>query len=318
MQGAGPLTAAQLDTLTARHAIAGDGIHYGFGLWLIARDDASDLVSIGGDIGGYHAGIWLERRPPWRIVVITSAGERWGRRLPVSVAQRALWLLLQSRPVDMPPESARWPADRLDALAGHWTLSPSGRMNLVRDGAGLRLELAGSDAVALAQGPDTSGARAFAEGRAADLVHAAAAHDDSAWARVLLPVERGWASVLQRGVADHERAHGPLIDATVEGSVALPWLDHGLRTYVRLHSTRGDSDLSFAFLSGGLLDVAFGEGRPAPVILPVAPLADGGLGAYDVLDGTLIRLQPFAGAKGAAIRLSANGATFVGHRNVGH
>jgi len=53
------------------------------------------------------------------------------------------------------------------------------------------------------------------------------------------------------------------------------------------------------------------------VILPVAPLADGGLGAYDMLDGTLIRLQPFAGAKGAAIRLSANGTTFVAHRDDG-
>ena len=48
--------------------------------------------------------------------------------------------------------------------------------------------------------------------------------------------------------------------------------------------------------------------------LPVAPLGEGGLGAYDKLDDTLIRLQPFAGAKGVAIRLSANGAVFVAER----
>lgn len=314
VQGAGPLTPAQLDTLTARHASVAKGLNYGFGLWLVRRGDDSDLVSIGGDIGGYHAGIWLERSAPSRIVVITSAGERWGRRLPVSTAQRALWLLVQSQPVELPPESAHWPAEQLDALAERWTLSPSGRMALVRDGAGLRMELSGSDAMTLAQGPDTSGARAFAEGRAADLVRVAALHDDFAWARVLLPAEHGWAGTLKRALADHEKRHGSLVDAVTDGTVTLPWLNQGMRTYVRLHSKRGDTDVSFAWLAGGLIDVAVGEGRPAPVILPVAPLAEGGLGAWDLLDGTLIRIQPFADAKGRGLRLSAHGAVFVARR----
>ena len=314
-QGAGPLDAAQLDTLTARHAAVNNGLYYGFGLWLVPRDDAPDLVSIGGDISGYHAGIWLERRAPWRSVVITSAGERWGRRLPVSAAQRALWLMLNSRPADLPPEPAHWPEERLDALAGRWLLAPSGRLALVRDGTGLRMELAGSEAMALVEGSDSSGARALAEGRAVDLVRAAAAHDDSALAHVLLPVERGWASALAHVLAVHEQAHGPLVDAVLDGTVSLPWLRDGLRTYLRLHSKHGDTDVSFAWLAGGLLDVSSGEGRPAPVLLPVAPLAEGGLGAWDLLDGTLIRLQPSADAKGPALRLSGNGARFVARRD---
>jgi hypothetical protein len=314
MQGAGPLGRAQLDTMTARHAEVGGGLHYGFGLWLIARDEGGDLVSIGGDVTGCHAGIWLDRGPPWRIVAMTFAGERWGRRLPVSVAQRALWLILQSRPATLPPEPARWPAKQLDALAGRWKLSPSGRAHLVRDGAGLRLELAGSDAMTLAEGPDTSEARGFAEGRSGDLVRAAASHDDSAWARVLLPVEQEWSRRIRSALETHERKNGPLIGAVIDGTVALPWLNHGLRTYLRLHSKRGDTDVSFAFLSGGLIDVAVGEGRPAPVILPVAPLAEGGLGAYDLLDGTLIRMQPFRDAKGVGLRLTANGVVFIARR----
>jgi len=314
-QGDGSLTRSQIDTMTARHAEAGNGLHYGFGLWLIPRDDGGDLVSIGGDVTGCHAGVWLERDPPRRIVAMTFAGERWGRRLPLSVAQRSLWLMLKSQAAALPPDPVRWPAERLDALAGRWTLAPAGRLNLVRDGVGLRLELAGSDAMTLAEGPDTSGARAFAEGRAADLVRAASAHDDSAWARVLLPVERGWSRAIRTTLQVHEKRNGRLIDAAIDGTVALPWLDHGLRTYVRLHSKGGDTDVSFAFLSGGLIDVATAEGRPAPVILPVAPLTEGGLGAYDILNDTLIRVQPFRDANGEGLRLTANGTIFVARRH---
>jgi CubicO group peptidase (beta-lactamase class C family) len=316
-QGAGPLSGAELDTLVARRAAVNAGLYYGFGLWLVQRDDAPDLVSIGGDISGYHAGIWLERGVPGRIVVITSAGERWGRRLPVAAAQRALWLICNSRPVELPPAPARWPAERLDALAGRWALAPSGHLTLVRDGAGLRMELSGSDAMTLTQGSDSSGARALAEGRAVDLVRAAASGDDSALARVLLPVERGWAPALRKALAAHVKAHGALVDAAMEGTVALPWLHHGLRTYLRLHSKRGDSDLSFAWLSGGLLDVSADEGRPAPVILPVAPLAEGGLAAWDLLDGTLVRIQPFADAKGVGLQVRGHGVLFVARREAG-
>jgi CubicO group peptidase (beta-lactamase class C family) len=315
LQGAGPLDAAAIDSMTARRATVRGGLHYGYGTWLVQRDGRPDLVSLGGDVPGYHAGLWLEREAPGRIVALTSAGERWGRRLHVAAAQRALWLVLEGQPVDLPPETVRWPAERLDRLAGTWTLSPSGRLSLVRDGAGLRLQLAGSDAMALAQGPDSSGARALVEGRAADLVRAAASADGAALDRVLLPAERGWAATLRRVIETHERARGPLVDAVIDGTVAQPWLNRGLRTYLRLHSKRGDTDVSFAWLAGGLLDVSAGEGRPAPEILPVAPLVEGGLGAWDALDGTLIRIEPFADAKGPGLRLRGHGAVFVARRD---
>ena len=314
VQGAGPLAGALAESLTTRRAMVRPGLYYGFGTWLVQREGRPDLVSIGGDIPGYHAGIWLERQAPWRIVSLTSVGERWGRRLQVSVAQRALWLIMEGSPADLPPRSARWPAAKLDALAGRWVLSPSGRLALVRDGAGLRMQLAGADAMTLVQGRDSTGARAFAEGRAADLLRAAASGDDSALARVLLPVERTWAGALRRAITAHERSHGPLIDAVVDGTVSLPWLDRGLRTYLRLHSAGGDSDLSLAWLAGGLLDVSAGEGRPAPVILPVAPLAQGGLGAWDLLDGTLVTLEPFTDAGGPGLRVRGSGVVFVARR----
>lgn len=312
MQGSGTLGSAELDTLLTRRSQVNAEVFYGFGLWLLPREGASDLVLIGGDIPGYHAGLWVERDSMRRIIAITNAGERWGRRLPVAAVQRAIARVLQGRRVELPPETVQWPADRLDALTGTWQLAPSGRLTLVRDGAGLRMQLSGAEAMNLVLGSDSSGTRALVEGRAADLLRAAAAHDDSALAHALLPVERGWVRALRGILAAHEQAHGPLIDAALEGSAALPWLDRGLRTYVTLHSKRGDSQMSFAWLAGGLIDVAADDARPAPVILPVAPLAEGGLGAWDLLDGTRVALTPFADAKGRGLRLSGQGQVFVG------
>jgi hypothetical protein len=70
--------------------------------------------------------------------------------------------------------------------------------------------------------------------------------------------------------------------------------------------------MSFAWLAGGLLDVAADDTRPAPVILPVAPLAEGGLGAWDLLDGTQVQITPFADAKGRGLRVSGHGQVFLG------
>jgi len=313
-QGAGPLPAAAIDTLTTRRVAVSPGLAYGFGLWLIQREDGRDLVSIGGDVPGYHSALWVEREAPWRIVAITSAGERWGRRLAVAATQRALWRIVGSQATELPPEPAHWEPGALAKLSGEWMLAPTGRLALVRDGAGLRMQLAGAEAMALVAGPDSSGARALVEGRAGDLVRAAAAIDDSALARVLLPAERRWEPGLRRFVRLAIVRKGTLQGATIDGTVALPWLRHGLRTYVTLQFKGGTADISFAWLEGALLDVSAGEGRPAPVILPVSPLAEGGLGAWDVLDGTFVRIQPFTIRGRPALRLTGHGATFVARR----
>jgi hypothetical protein len=76
--------------------------------------------------------------------------------------------------------------------------------------------------------------------------------------------------------------------------------------------------MSLAWYGKGLLDVAGDDGRPAPVILPVAPIAEGGLAAWDLLDGSLIRIAPFKDARGAGLQLTARGATFVARRGKAH
>jgi CubicO group peptidase (beta-lactamase class C family) len=299
LQGDGPLSPAAIDTLIARRAGVAGGASYGFGLWRPAPSAGADVVSLGGDIPGYHALVWLESRPGGRIVVVVSAGERWGRGLPVLAVNRTLWRIARGAAAPLPPAPAIWPADRLRSLAGTWSVAPDGRFTLTPDGPGLRLEMAGPEGIALAYGADTLEHRELPEGRAADILRAVAAHDDSALAAALLPVERGaWTSVLREGLAKVERERGPVGQLVIDGTVPQPWLEGGMRTYVRLVTRRGEREVSLAWLRGGLIDVTFDEDRPAPVILPVAPLAEGGLAAWDLVEGTLVRIQPFADERG--------------------
>jgi CubicO group peptidase (beta-lactamase class C family) len=308
LQGDGPLSRAALDTLLARRVAAGNGLSYGFGVWRPASAAGGEIVSLGGDIPGYHALVWFDSKPGGRIVAVASAGERWGRGLPTQRAARTLWDLAAGRARPLPPETANWPADRVRALAGEWRVAPDGRLALVPEGLGLRAELAGETCVTLVCGADSTGSRALAEGRASDILRAAIAADDTALAAALLPPEReAWTPVLRDEIAKAVKATGRIRSIAIDGTVPLPWIEGGQRTYVRLTGPRGECDASLAWLSGGLLDVAFGEGRPAPVILPVAPALEGGLVGWDMLTGATLRLAPYAGPKGEP-RLRLTGA----------
>jgi CubicO group peptidase (beta-lactamase class C family) len=299
LQGDGPLSRGALDTLIARRVTAGSGLSYGFGVWRPGSAAGAEVVSIGGDIPGYHSLVWFEAKRGGRIVVAVAAGERWGRGLGTLRAVRGMWDLAAGRPRALPPETARWPAERLQSFGGDWLAAPDGRFALVPDGAGLRAELAGESCMGVLFGADSAETRSFAEGRASDILRAAIARDDSALAAALLPPERdAWAATLTDEVAKAAKAVGGIRSIAIDGTVPLPWLDGGHRTYVRLIGPKGERDASLAWLSGGLLDVAFGEGRPAPVILPVAPALEGGLVAWDLVTGATLRFEPYAGPKG--------------------
>jgi len=144
---------------------------------------------------------------------------------------------------------------------------------------------------------------------------AAAQPDEAPLRNALHPVERDlWIQALRRGMADCVQRFGPLKEVSVLGTVRLPWLERGRRTYLELRFARGRLDASLAWLDAGLLDVAFGEGRPFPVLLPVSPLAEGGLGAWNILDGSLVRLDPASDRHGPALLVTGPGGRAVARR----
>ncbi len=315
LQGAGPLLTAALDTMMTRRVALARGMAYGFGVYLVPEADGPDRVSIGGDVPGYHAAAWFMRRAPRRITTVVMSGEAHGRSLPVVVIQRALWRLLDGDSVRLPPATVTWPSERLAALAGDWEVGDGAVLRLRRSGNALRLELAGPDAMALVAGSDSLGERSALDARAERIWRAAASEQDTALRTELQEVEqRYWLAPLSRAMAQRRARWGALTSVKLEGTIALPWLAQGSRTYALLRFERGETRASLAWLEGGLLDVAFDEARPAPVLLPVAPSADGGLIAWDLLQGETVRIEPFLDSQGPGLRVSGQGLSAIARR----
>jgi len=286
-------------------------------VYLVPESEGPDRVSIGGDVPGYHAAAWFMRDAPRRITSVVMSGEIHGRSLPVRVIQQSLWRILDGQSVALPPATVTWPRDRLLALAGTWDVGDGGELRLERDGAALRLALTGPDAMALRYGSDSLGMRSALDARATSILRAAAVPGDSALRAELQEVEqRFWLEPLGRGMRQRLGRFGPLEDVTPNGTIALPWLAQGSRSYLDLRFARGSSRVSLAWLEGGLLDIAFEEERPAPVLLPLAPSAEGGLIAWDLLSGDTIRVEPFLDAKGAGLRVSGHGLQAIARRSV--
>jgi len=314
LQGHGPLTTAELDTLLAPRVAVNANLSYGFGVY-VAAVPGVPKISIGGDVPGYHAGAWIEQQPPWRVISVTMSGEHFGRRLAVRAIQRSLWGILNGDSIALPPRTVPWPRGAAAKIAGAWTLTGGGHLELTPDGDGLRLGASGAAAMDLVYGEDTTGTRALVESRAAQILKAAAQSKDAPLLDALHPVERDlWIESLRARMADCIQRLGALKEVRVLGTVPLPWLERGRRTYLDLRFARGEQDASLAWLDAGLLDVSFGEGRPYPVLLPVAPLAEGGLGAWSILDGSLVRLDPAADRRGPALLVTGPGGRAVARR----
>lgn len=314
LQGGGPFGGAELDTLLRRRTRLDSGSYYGFGIYTIPRPGRPDLISLGGDVPGYHATVVFEREFPRRVVSVVMSGERFGRRMELNAIQSRLWRLLGGGPVPLPPAAGTWPRDRLELLAGAWALPGDDALDLTVDATGTRLGFSGSGAMDVVFGTDSLGGRDLLDARARTVLEGAAI-SDSALAAALVPVERElWSTRLREGVTKRAKGLGPFLDVIVDGTVPLPWLVHGARTYARVRHARGDVDVSLAWLDGALLDVAFDEGRPHPVVLPVAPLLEGGLAAWDVLDGTTIRIEPFQDDRGPGLLVTGPAERTVARR----
>jgi CubicO group peptidase (beta-lactamase class C family) len=314
LQGHGPLTAAELDTMLAPRVSVNANLAYGFGVY-VAAVPGVPRISIGGDVPGYHAGAWIEQQPPWRVISVVMSGEHFGRRLAVRSMEGSVWGMLKGDSVALPPRTVPWPRGGAAKIAGAWTLTGGAHLELTPDGDGLRLGASGAAAMDLVYGEDSTGTRALVESRAPQILKAAAQPDEAPLRNALHPVERDlWIQALRRGMADCVQRFGPLKEVSVLGTVRLPWLERGRRTYLELRFARSRLDASLAWLDAGLLDVAFGEGRPFPVLLPVSPLAEGGLGAWNILDGSLVRLDPASDRHGPALLVTGPGGRAVARR----
>jgi hypothetical protein len=206
---------------------------------------------------------------------------------------------------DVPEPPAPVPPAEHDPAIGAWHLATGGMVEIWKENGALRLGARGQDAVNCFEpdARDSTGARA-ALARKVEILMRAAQSGDSARARSVLTA--GEYELAYPYLAKRLRVYDALYDGlqgvTSLGMVSLPWDADTRRAYVSLEYSNGAKDLFLEWHGERLGDVTFDEGRPFPVLYPVAPIADGGYAAWDMIRQRAVRFH-VATQRGEAARL---------------
>jgi CubicO group peptidase (beta-lactamase class C family) len=310
------LTPKERDLMFAPHATRPDGAGYGYGMQLATLPGGAPLVFHGGDVPGYRSEMRMEPAAG-RIIAVVTNQDRFELGVQRRVISNTLARLADGASPDLPPPAVIPANASLSEALGTWRLASGARIEITEKDGRLRLTASGQDAVDLFEPDplDTARVRGEATRRTRALVDAAIAGDTTA-ARALLPpeeVDLGWA-FLARGIAALAR-FGPIDSVESLGTLALPFAGRGLRSYFRLHLAQGTRGGYLAWNQGRLEDVTLGEARPAPVLLPVAPLAGGGFAAFDLLRTRAVAMRVVPGPGGAPeLRIDQPGGEVVAIR----
>jgi hypothetical protein len=286
--------------MSARHSMDSDSAGYGYGVWVSQLSGARTLKTLGGDVEGYRAECRIYPEDD-RVIVVLTNQDLFALGVQRRVIANALSRLAQGLDPPQPPAVAP-PGARPAGIEGAWALPGGGRIEVWRENGRLRLGARGQEAVDLFE-PDDPGAIAVRHrllARTDSLMRGALPGDTAFVHRVLPPSEYGFSYPFLRGnLTGLEALDGDIEEVTGLGVAALPWSNDTFRSYVRLHFRDRSEDVFFGFTAGTLNDVTVGEGRPFPVMLPVAPLAESGFATFDMVRQRAVRLRLRAAADGS-------------------
>ena len=274
------LTSKERELMFAPHAVQNDSASYGYGMQRITRQDGTMLYFHGGDVPGYRSELRIEPAASRYVVVVTNQ-DLWGEGFQRRVIGNTLARLAAGESPHLPPEAAFPLPD--DAAYGSWLLPGGGRIEIYERDGRMRLSARGQDAIDLFDPRETLAERAEATRQARVLLATAVARDTSSGAEAMKFLVQGLERITAR--------FGPIDSIEVLGSVTSPFVFQGTRTYFRVHVKAGTRGGYLAFQDGRLDDVTLGDDRPAPILLPAAPLEDGGYATFDLLR---TRAVPFA------------------------
>jgi CubicO group peptidase (beta-lactamase class C family) len=286
------MSPAERDLMFAEHAIEPDSsASYGYGMRLETLANGARLRMHGGDVPGYRTEMRMYP-DAGRVVIVTTNQDLWALGVQRRTIANTLSRLAQGiAPPNLPPDAV------LPGLAeraiGAWLLPGGGRIDIWARGGRLRLSATGQDAVDCfeADPRDSTGARARALERTRALVTAAIANDSTV-AHAMLEEDEydlGW-PFLRHEIETLTGAFGAIDSVAHLGATTLPFEGFGTRAYFQLKLADGVRGAYIGWLEGKLFDVTFGDERPAPTLLPVAPLRSGGYAAFDMIRG---RAMPF-------------------------
>ena len=305
------------DLMFAAHATEPDSsASYGYGMRLETLPNGARLRMHGGDVPGYRSEMRMYP-DAGRVVIVVTNQDVWALGIQRRTIANTLSRLAQGiTPPNLPPEAVA--PGLAEPAIGSWRLPGGGRIEIKdRDGR-LRLSATGQDAVDLFEldPRDSAGVRAEASRRTRTLVAAAVANDTTA-ALALLPRDEydlGW-PFLRHEIETLTSAFGAIDSVAHLGATTIPLQGFGTRAYFQLHLA-GDARGGFiGWLDGKLFDVTFGDERPAPTLLPVAPLRGGGYAAFDLIRGHTMPFRVARAADGALeLRLPAPGGEITAQK----
>jgi CubicO group peptidase (beta-lactamase class C family) len=285
------LTAAEKRLMFTRWAMDDDSVGYGYGMFLTPLTSGGVMRGHGGDVDGYRAELRLY--PDARTVIVLTNHDQFGLGVQRRILATMFVRLMRGDSTAVPPAVAHGEAARLDPWRGEYRL-PDGGVIRVRELNGVPMVAAeGQDAANLFLPPtDSRDALADANRRSFGIVLALAGDDTATALPFFKPGERELAyRFLRENFRVLHAAFGDLREVKLLGSTYLPWSRDELRTWLRVDFTDGSQTFYLGRMKDTINDVTLPDDRPAPVLLPVAVLANGTLGAWDVFHARTIVLR---------------------------
>jgi hypothetical protein len=256
------------------------------------------LKTLGGDVDGYRAECRIYPQDD-RVIVVLTNQDLFALGVQRRIIANTLSRLALGAAPALPPEVAPLGLDA--GPEGAWVTRGGGRIEIWREDGRLRLAAQGQEAIDRFE-PDTPeivAGRHAVLAKSDSILRGAIAHDTVLVHRVLPPDQYAFAWPFIR---ENLRGLGFLYEDIGEvvglGVISLPWSPETYRSYVRLKFADRSENLFLGWDNGRLNDVTFGENRPFPVMLPVAPLAGGGYATFDMIRSRTVPFRLVTGPDG--------------------
>jgi len=286
LQGEKILSSKQKEKLFAKHTATPDSTtYYGYGWYVKSFADGRELIFHGGDNEGYHSEFrWYPAED--RVIIILTNQDIFGidggavqKRI---MANNIVRILSREKYVE-PPQIVKSGTVSLDKYVGDYE-GPGAKFKIWLDGEHLKMGAEGQEAVNALLASDDSTGRLYASlNRRAEMVLKAVSEGKDSTVRKMLSEEEFgfYIPFLKEELHSMEERLGSFKGLVLPGTRPLPWDVKSLRTYAILQFEKGTSDLFLGWGDGKLNDVTTEEGRPFPVMLPLAPQSAKNFTSFD-------------------------------------
>lgn len=283
-----------------------EGDFYGYGWFVGKAADGGTLISHGGDNIGYRAEFrWYVE--PDRVVILLTNQDLYGYGVQRRVMASNLAHILAGEDYKSPPPVIRLSLEAMRRYTGIYTLLSGASFKIWLDADHLALGARGRQAIDALAYPnrDPDPANADRDARATAILQGiTSGKDDQVKTALSADQYRFVVPFLTKQVRGYESAFGTFKSLEMLGTAPLPWEESPFRTYAVLTFEDGRMDVFLGWYQGQINDVTTGEGRPFPVILPLAPQSRTDFATFDLVTSKSVPLHLQLDRKGFVIGLT--------------